>query len=263
MYDPADMEPGTLIPGEHDNNPRHYKMSQEKDPDYKSLQEDFSIHGAHSHLHDREELKKKMAIYYGMTSFMDQEIGRILDSLDRHGIADNTLVVFTTDHGHFLGQHGLIAKAIHHYEDLLRIPFIVSYPGQVPAGKASNAIVNLVDLAPTFLASAGLDVPGIMTGVDQTDTWRGGDAVRTWSITENHHTLTNFHMRTYVNQRYKITVHRKGSDGELFDLQEDPGEVRNLWHDPNAQPLKAQLLYEFMQASLACEPMRMPRIAGA
>ena len=63
-----------------------------------------------------------MACYYGMISLIDQEIGRILDALDRLGIAENTLVVFTTDHGHFLGQHGLIAKGAFHYEDMLRIP---------------------------------------------------------------------------------------------------------------------------------------------
>jgi len=196
-------------------------------------------------------------------SLMDEEIGRILNALDARGLAGNTLVVFTTDHGHFLGQHGLIAKAIHHYEDLLRVPMIVRWPGRVPAGQASAAIQNLVDLAPTFLAAAGLEVPGVMTGVNQLPAWCGGGAARTWSITENRHTKTNFHMRTYVNRRYKITVYRKGADGELFDLEEDPGEVSNLWADPAAAGLKGRLLHEFMQAALQCEPTRMERIAGA
>ena len=92
---------------------------------------------------------------------------------------------------------------------------------------------------------------------------QGGPPSRRWSITENRHTRTNFHLRTYVNQRYKITVYRKGEDGELFDLQEDPGEVRNLWHEASARDLKGRLLYEFMQATLAAEPTPMPRIAGA
>ena len=70
-------------------------------------------------------------------------------------------------------------------------------------------------------------------------------------------------MRTYVNQRYKITVYRDGDDGELFDLQSDPGEIRNLWRDPEASDLKCRMLHEFMQATLREEPMRMPRIAGA
>jgi arylsulfatase A-like enzyme len=172
-------------------------------------------------------------------------------------------VVFTTDHGHFLGQHGLTAKAIHHYEDLIRIPFLVRWPGRVPAGQVSQAIQNTVDLSPTFLAAAGMDIPGIMSGENQLDTWCGGEAARSWSITENRHTLTNFHMHTYVNPRYKITVYRKWQDGELFDLEADSGEVNNLWHDPDSVGLKAQLLLEFAQARMQAEPTRMPRIAGA
>ena len=264
MYDPADMTPGRLVAGEHDANPIHFGKTQQDDSDWwQQARKGEAIHGGHPHLHDVEELKKDMACYYGMVSFMDQQIGSILDALERLGQAGNTLVVFSTDHGHFLGQHGLIAKCIHHYEDLLRIPYIVRWPGRTPAGQTSGAIQNLVDLAPSFLSAAGLDVPGAMTGVDQTGCWSGGQATRDWSVTENHHGTTHFHMRTYVNQRYKITVHRDGADGELFDLREDPREVSNLWHDPAARQLKGELLHEFMQATLVSEPTRMPRIAGA
>ena len=239
-------------------------MTQEREPEFRRrFFEDQAIHGGHSHLRSRDEIRKDMAAYYGMISFMDREIGRILEALDRLGLAGRTLVVFSSDHGHFLGQHGLIAKAIHHYEDLLRVPFIVRWPGRVPAAGASDAIQNLVDLAPSFLAAAGLEAPGLMTGVNQAGAWCGGPPARSWSITENRHTRTRLHMRTYVNQRYKITVYRLGEDGELFDLENDPAEVHNLWHDPASRDLKARLLLEFMQATLACEPTRMPRIAGA
>ena len=264
MYDPAEMAPGALLEGEHEKNPRHFRMTQEKNPRFKELYfEDQTIHGFQSHLHDQEALKKNVAIYYGMVSFIDQQVGRILGSLEGHGLAENTLVVFTTDHGHFLGQHGLIAKGAFHYEDMIRVPMIVRWPGRVPAGQASEAIQNLVDLAPTFLSAAGLETPGTMTGINQLSTWRGEQAVRAGTIVENHHTATTVHCRTYVNQRYKITVYRQGSDGELFDFVEDPGEVNNLWHDPSAGELKCRLLEEFMQAVLAQEPMRMPRIIGA
>ena len=264
MYDPADMQPGRVVEGEHDNNPAHFAATQRNDREFwQNLYEDSGIHGGYCHLRDPEELRKDMACYYGMVSFLDREIGRILDALDRTGLAENTLIVFTTDHGHFLGQHGLVAKALHHYEDLLRLPFIVRWPGRTPQGQVSEAIQNLVDLAPSFLAAAGMEAPGIMTGLDQTPAWSGGEDVRTWSITENRHTRTNFHMRTYINRRYKITVYRKWDDGELFDLLEDPDELRNLWRDPGAADLKGRMLLEFMQATLKCEPTRMPRIAGA
>jgi arylsulfatase A-like enzyme len=264
-YDPAKMVPGQLVEGEHDANPPQHKQSQEPNPDWRSLYppSEGAIHGHGSHLHDPEDMKKDMAIYYGMTSFMDQQIGRILDALDRTGHAENTLVVFTTDHGHFLGQHGLNAKAIHHYEDLLRIPFLVRWPGRVAAGGVSSAIQNLVDLAPTFCRSAGLDVPRSMTGLDQSATWSGGEPARDHSITENHHGADICHMRTYVNERYKITVYARWEVGELFDLQQDPDELRNLWDDPDATEIKARLLREFMQATMNAEPRPMPRIAGA
>jgi len=264
LYDPADMVPGRLIEGEHKANPVHFRKTQEQDMAFwRAAAKGEAIHGGHPHIHDPAELRKDMACYYGMVSFMDREIGRILDALDRHGLAANTLVVFTCDHGHFLGQHGLIAKAIHHYEDLLRVPHIVRWPGAVPAGQVSRALQNSVDLTPTFLSAAGLAVPGAMSGLNQLPNWTRNHAVRHWSITENHHGTSHFHMRSFVTERYKITVYRDGDGGELFDLEEDPCELRNLWHDPAAAALKGTLLHQFMQATLQSEPMRMPRIAGA
>jgi len=263
MYDPAEMVPGRVSPNEHDRNPLHFRLTQQERPDFSAYHEDQGIHGFHSHLHDEEELKKNIAIYYGMISLMDQQIGRILDALERLGLADSTLVVFTTDHGHFLGQHGLIAKGAFHYEDMIRVPFLVRWPGRVPAGKASQSLQSLVDLAPTFLAAAELEIPGVMTGINQLPAWEHGRGARDHVLVENRHTFKNVHHRTYVDQRYKITVYRQGGDGELFDLVEDPGEIDNLWHEPRAAKLKSDLLGRFMQATLAMEPTRMPRIAGA
>ena len=263
LYRPEDMEPGKLTPGEHDANPIQHRLSQEERPDFSIFREDQAVHGGHSHLHSEESLRRDMAVYYGMVSLMDEEIGRTLDELDRLGLSENTLVVFTTDHGHFLGQHGLVAKCLHHYEDLLRVPFIVRWPGRVPRRCATDALQNLVDLAPTFLRAAGLDVPGVMTGVDQTQAWEGGPEARAWSVTENRHTLTKVHLRTYVERRWKMTVYRGGEDGELFDLEEDRGEVRNRWRDPAYAGVKAEVMHRFLQATLQCEPTRMPRIAGA
>ncbi len=263
MYDPEEMVPGRAAPEEHAKNPRHFRLTQERNPDFSDYYEDKGIHGFHSHLRDERELRKNIAIYYGMISLMDREIGRILEALDRLDAAANTLVVFTTDHGHFLGQHGLVAKGAFHYEDMIKLPFLVRWPGRVPAGAVSDDLQSLVDLAPTFLSAAGLEVPGIMTGVDALPSWVEGRAVRDHAIVENRHTFRNVHLRTYVDRRYKITVYRRDDDGELFDLARDPGEIDNLWHDPAAAELKGRLLHRFMQVTLAVEPTRMPRIWGA
>ena len=179
------------------------------------------------------------------------------------GLAENTLVVFTTDHGHFLGQHGLIAKGPFHYEDMLRLPMIVRLPGKVAAGAVNEDMQSLVDLAPTFLEAAGIAVPGEMQGVSQWSNWQGGPEARDFILCENRHNPVMPHVETYVDRRYKITVYRQGRFGELFDLQDDPGEIVNLWDDPASQDLKARMLHAMIQGIMKSEPTRMPRIAGA
>merc|ERR1739841_109338 len=100
-------------------------MTQEVKPDFSAYRESGQgIRGCHSHLHNRDELAKDIAIYYGMVSMMDHYIGQIVNHLDVLGLAENTLVVFTSDHGHFYGHHGLTAKGPFHYEDLIRVPEI-------------------------------------------------------------------------------------------------------------------------------------------
>ncbi len=264
LYRPEDMAPGRLVEGEMDDMPPHFQKTQEEHPDFSMYCETYGAHGFHSHRISDEDLRKDMAVYYGMISLMDREIGRILDALDRLSQRDNTLVVFTTDHGHFLGQHGLVAKGAFHYEDMIRVPMIVRYAAEIPQGETSSALQSLVDYAPTFLSAAGIDVPGAMQGVNQFDTWRGRTPnARDHVIVENRHEPTRVHLRTYVDQRYKITVYRDAEYGELFDLAEDPGELHNLWNDPASAQLKTCLLHRFLQTELQREPTRMPRIWGA
>jgi uncharacterized sulfatase len=102
-----------------------------------------------------------------------------------------------------------------------------------------------------------------MQGVDQMASWRGEGAVREDSITENHHGYTRFHMNTLVTERYKLTVHRDSEQGELFDLQEDPGELNNLWDRPEHASLKSELLLRYARSQMAAEPIQMPRLYGA
>jgi arylsulfatase A-like enzyme len=264
MYDPEDMTVAQVTPGEHDRNPPHFAKTQEDNPDFGTWHKPYQAHGCESHLYPEEELKKDKATYYGMVSFIDHEVGRLLDKLDALGIAEDTLVVFSTDHGHFLGQHGLIAKGPFHYEDMLKIPFIVRQPGTVPAGRVSDALQSLVDLAPTFLDAAGEAVPGEMQGVSQWTYWRGGEEpARDFVLCENRHNPEMPHVETYIDARYKISVYRRADFGELFDLEADPGEVNNLWDDPQAQELKQKLLLAFVQGIMQSEPTRMARVAHA
>ncbi|MBB6634657.1 sulfatase family protein [Cohnella thailandensis] len=274
MYDPDKLTIPSLVPGEHDRNPPHFGLTQEENPDFSYLAETgFGIHGYRSHHYyeygtkfrlTEDDRKKLVAVYYGMISMMDKYIGKILDKLDALGLAENTLVVFTTDHGHFFGQHGLQAKGGFHYEDLIKLPFIVRYPGKVPAGRRSGAIQSLVDLAPTFLSFSGIPIPSAMTGIDQREVWLGEKQhARKHAICEFRHEPTTIHQKTYVDERYKITVYYNQTYGELFDLEADPGELRNLWDDPAHERLKTELLLKYIWAELGKEPMPMPRIHHA
>ena len=269
MYAPEQLTVPGLNPDEDLNAlPPHFALAQreQKDIDTTSYREPGgnAIHGLHSHRHDRSELARNIAIYYGMVSMMDKYIGNILDNLETLGLADNTLIVFTTDHGHFYGQHGLTAKCIHHYEDLLKVPFIVSQPGQIPQNTNSEALQSLVDLAPTFIDYCGLDIPRCMTGRSQKNVWLGKqDNVRDHVLVENRHQPTTMNIRTFINERYKLTVYFNKEYGELFDLEQDPGELCNLWNNPDSQTLKKELLHKFVFAEMGKEPLPMPRVWGA
>ena len=191
----------------------------------------------------REELAIMTAAYYGMVSLIDAQVARILGALDDRKIADETLVIFTSDHGELLGDHGQLFKGPVHYEGLLRVPLIVR-GGAFKAGESVDEPVGLVDLAPTMLSAAGLPVPEWMEG------HRLLDGPREYVLTENDHEAGfRISLRTLTTKRHKITryVGHEGM-GELYDLQEDPQERVNLWGSPDTWKLQSELLARLDEA---------------
>lgn len=266
MYDPAEVNVPIVTEGEHAQNPPHHQLTQRVKPDRSMYVEEGGndCHGIHSHLSKHANAAQKVATLYGCVSMLDHYIGKVLDKLDALGLAEDTLVIFTTDHGDFFGQHGLRGKGAFHYEDMIKLPFVARLPGVITPGTRTDALISLVDLAPTFLDAAGINIPRCMTGKSQWATLKGdAQPVRDHVIVENHHQPTTLHLKTYVNKRYKLTVYYNQTYGELFDLEQDPGEINNLWNDPGSQMLKQDLLLKYIHAELGKEPMWMPRIAGA
>lgn len=265
MYDPESITLPVATPGEHDRNPPHFALTQTPNPDFSSYQETpFVNHGLSSHLIDPCELRKDIAIYYGMVSMLDHYVGKLLDDLEAQGLADETLVVFTIDHGHYYGHHGLTRKGPFHYEDGIRVPLLARWPGHIPADRESQALVSLVDLPVTFLRATGLDPDPGMVGCDALPAWRGEvGSFRDDLLVEFRHQPNTVHLKTLVGSRYKLTVYRGQPYGELFDLAVDPGETNNLWDNPTAADIKADLIRRMLDASMEAEPLWMPRVAGA
>jgi uncharacterized sulfatase len=265
MYDPGSLTLPRAAPGEFEHATPIHKLTQEADPDFSFLQEEGGhwTHGCSSHLQEPEELARDMAVYYGMVSCMDKYIGRILDKLDALGLADDTLVVFTSDHGHYYGHHGLTAKGPFHFEDGVRVPFIARWPGHIQPGATSEAIQSLVDLPVSFLHAAGIAAPRTMYGMDQRPAWRGEETVREHTSVEFHHQPTTLHLRTWIDQRHKLTVYWEKPYGELFDLENDPGETRNLWDDPGHAALREELTRKLLFDEMSKCNMECPRLYGA
>ena len=267
MYDPAKVTVPEFTPGEFADKPPHFALTQQLKPDFSAYRTDEGcnvLHGAGSHLLSREVKAKHIATMYGMVTMLDTYIGKILDHLEALGLSDDTLIVFTTDHGHYYGHHGLTAKGAFHYEDAIKVPFLARLPGAIPAGTVSQALQSLVDLAPTFLDYAGIPVPRAMTGISQREVWNGqNEAARDHVIVENRHQPTTIHMKTWIDARYKLTVYYNRPYGELFDLQNDPGERRNLWDQPDYLTLRGELLLKFLHAEMGKEPLWMPRVCTA
>jgi arylsulfatase A-like enzyme len=185
----------------------------------------------------REELAIMIAAYYGMVSMIDEQVARILAMLDERNLAEETLVIFTSDHGDLLGDHRQLFKGPVHYEGLLRVPLIVR-GGQFTGGTVVDEPVGLVDLAPTIIGAAGFEVPGWMEGRPLLD------GPRPYVLTENDHQAGfKLSLRTLTTKRHKITRYVGREDlGELYDLQEDPYELVNLWDSTDCWPLRTELL---------------------
>jgi len=215
---------------------------------------DFQSSAQHPEQFEAQSIK---AAYYGMIELVDEKIGEILASLDRTGQRDNTLIIFMSDHGETLGDHGLLYKGCRFYEGLVRVPLIFSWPAQLESNLQLDALVELTDIAPTLLDICNLPKPDRMQGKSLLSLLQGDDkAHRGYVRSEYYHVLmpdeTNSFEGSYGTmfrtERYKLVVYHGHSTGELFDLDNDPDEFVNLWHDPRYEQLRFDLLLKSYDA---------------
>ena len=192
-----------------------------------------------------------------MIGFIDDEIGRVLELLETRGQLENTIIIFTSDHGEMHGHHGFWGKGLTAYEDCQRVPLLIWAPNRDWRRGDISEIVSLIELPRLFLNAAGLETPQGVQGGDLLGFLRGErEQVRRGALIESHITA-NVYQLTYVEARFKIVVYRGGDEGELYDLERDPDQYRNLW---NCElELRAQMLLKMQQQRLSDEGHAHPR----
>lgn len=204
----------------------------------------------------KRDAKTLQAAYYAMIKLIDDQLARVVAHLDATGQRENTIIVFTSDHGESLGDHGLIQKGCRFYEGLVRVPLIFNCPGRIEEGVTSDALVELTDKAPTFLDLCGMDIPDHMHGRTLRPILEGAPndyTHRDFVRTEYYDALDHAEgtMGTmYRNRKYKIVNYHQHDYGELYDLESDPWEFENLWNSAGHQSVKLELMKASFDASM-------------
>ena len=217
--------------------PPHNAMSHGEPPfPYQSLSED--------------EIRLLRRAYYANMTVIDRKIGEIIATLKARGTYESTLIIFTTDHGDYLGDFGLVAKGQNVPEVLMRIPFLVKPPNGGVAGKCESSLISSVDIAATCLAAAGAQIPADMSSQDLSRYWdREGDL--------NDRPLLYMEaggIRVLRDQRWKYAHYQDRDYGELYDLANDPWETTNLWDDPTQATRKADFARQLADTLVALSP---------
>jgi len=196
------------------------------------------------------EHRAARASQWAMLEHLDIQVGRLLEELEASGEIHNTLIIFMSDHGEMLGDHGIYWKGPYFYQELVKVPLIVAWPGMIASGIRSEALVELVDLAPTLLEAAGLPLyPGIQ-GKSLWPLFSGERSPNTHreSVYCEYYNAQPWHpdqppQATMVfDGRYKLVRVHSTKEGELYDLQADPQEHHNLYDQANCIEVKAALL---------------------
>lgn len=222
---------------------------------FPSCFDDFERHGI-----ERDSLRATV----GMVNFMDDRIGAIFRTLEATGQLENTLVVYTSDHGEMHGHHGLWGKGAAAYEDCQRVPLLAWGPGLIPATGTTEALANLVDLPRTFLNFAGVELPTGLQGCDLSPVLRREQATVQDAVTiEFRPTYDTFYQQTLVTASHKLVVYKDTDDGELYDLAADPDQYRNLWSVATSRDTRDALVRRLVRLNLEREAHSPRRVSFA
>lgn len=250
MYDPDDIELPPSFAQSIADLPPHLAALREAAARGKA-----NRNGQRAMAITEREAREAIALTYGMISMIDDRIGMVLAKLRQLGLEGNTVVIFTADHGDFMGDHQLLLKGALHYQGLVRVPFIWADPGRSDAGATRGDLGGTLDISRTVLSRAGL---ASHHGDHGRDLMALPDPARAMLI-EDHQRYGymgfghGFRVRSLVTARHRLTLYQDTAWGELYDLADDPSEMRNLWDDPEHQAIRHRLtealLHEMMAQS--------------
>jgi arylsulfatase A-like enzyme len=204
-------------------------------------------------------IREIIATTYGMVRHLDHEVGRVIDALEAHGLRENTIVVFLSDHGAMMGDHWMLRKGPFQFEGLLRVPSIWNWPGEFPEGKRVETVCSHEDFLPTLLDLCDVTSPHAAyepSYREEPPAWAGHslaplltDAVDEMDrsvVVENDEDYLGLRARTLITDRHKLTIYADKEYGELFDLDIDPGEHHNRWNDIEYADTKNRLYRELV-----------------
>jgi len=217
---------------------------------------------------DRAGLLRNRQNYAAMIENIDRWLGSYLAKLEERGELDNTIVVYSSDHGEMLGDHGIYLKGPFFYDCAIRVPLIVSWPGAIEGGRRSESLIELADLAPTLLDAAGLERhPGmqarslwpLLAGQADLDRFRDDVYCEYYNAMPSHQDPKAF--ATMVrSERCKLVLCHGLNEGELYDLASDPAETHNLWDDAAHAGTKTEMLIRLCDRMAQTADPLPPRI---
>jgi arylsulfatase A-like enzyme len=244
---PDEMPTPDFVPGELDDKPPHFNVARRGELETSAFRGEYHIAGQGGGADYRnvspEDAQMGKAYYQGMVRLIDREVGRLLNFLDEADLAENTIVIFTSDHGELLGDHGLWMKGPFPYEQIVRVPLLVRWPNGIPAGQRTAALLSHLDIVPTLLAAVGLPAEPELDGFDALPLLRGEvGGIRDGVMVECIDDPRRLRLKTYITETRKLTWYAGAAYGELYDLAQDPGEKVNRWDDPAYASDKSDLL---------------------
>jgi len=226
-------------------------------------------HDAIASAHNEYDALEVKANYYAMIEQIDDQFARIMQTLRDCGQLENTIVVYMSDHGEMLGDHGLILKGCRFFDGLVRVPLILSWPGQFVSGLRSQALVETVDVAPTLMDACGLGVPETMQGKSLLALLRGqvDPSFHKPAVVCEYRDAMGGHAdhsqaSMVFDGRYKSVFYHGHELAELFDHQQDPCEYDNLWLHQGNEALKLAQMRLHMNTLMATVDLGPPRFVN-